>query len=80
VQIDPIGNLHQLFASDFMAYGYCYLWKPEIVGLHVVSDTLITLASYSILVTLVYFEENHQRGDTAGDCRTRRHLRLDSKI
>ncbi len=47
--------LRNLFASDFMAHGYCYLWRPEIVWLHVVSDTLITLAYYSIPVTLVYF-------------------------
>jgi hypothetical protein len=47
--------LKKLFASDFMAHGYCCLWKPEIVWLHVVSDALITLAHYSIPVTLVYF-------------------------
>jgi PAS domain S-box-containing protein len=47
--------LKKLFASDLMAHGYCYLWRPEIVWLHVVSDTLITLAYYSIPVTLVYF-------------------------
>jgi len=47
--------LRKLFASDFMAHGYCYLWRPEIVWLHVVSDTLITLAYYSIPITLVYF-------------------------
>src|SRR5260370_20599078 len=47
--------LRNLFASDFMAHGYCYLWRPEIVWLHVVSDALITLAYYSIPVTLVYF-------------------------
>src|SRR2546422_1806042 len=47
--------LKHLFDSDFMGHGYCYLWKPEIVWLHVVSDTLITLAYYSIPITLVYF-------------------------
>ena len=47
--------LKRLFASDFMAHGFCYLWKPEIVWLHVVSDALITLAYYSIPVTLIYF-------------------------
>src|SRR5882724_960248 len=47
--------LRKLFSSDLMAHGYCYLWKPEIVWLHVVSDTRITLAYYSIPVTLVYF-------------------------
>jgi signal transduction histidine kinase len=47
--------LRNLFASDFMGHGYCYLWRPEIVWLHVGSDTLITLAYYSIPVSLVYF-------------------------
>lgn len=47
--------LEKLFASDFMGHGYCYLWRPEIVWLHVVSDIVITLAYYSIPVTLVYF-------------------------
>jgi two-component system sensor histidine kinase/response regulator len=43
------------FLSPFMPHGYCYLWKPELVGLHVVSDSLIALAYYSIPLTLVYF-------------------------
>ena len=47
--------LINLFASDFMGHGYCYLWRPQIVWLHVVSDGLIMLAYYSIPVTLVYF-------------------------
>ncbi len=47
--------LRKLFASDFMAHGYCYLWRPEIVWLDVGSDALITLAYYSIPVTLVCF-------------------------
>ena len=47
--------LRNLFASDFMGHGYCYLWRPEIVWLHVVSDALITLAYYSIPISLVYF-------------------------
>lgn len=47
--------LRKLFTSDFMAHGYCYLWRPEIVWLHVGSDALITLAYYSIPITLIYF-------------------------
>ena len=47
--------LRNLFTSDFMGHGYCYLWRPEIVWLHVGSDVLITLAYYSIPVSLVYF-------------------------
>jgi signal transduction histidine kinase len=47
--------LRNLFTSDFMGHGYCYLWRPEIVWLHVGSDVLITLAYYSIPISLVYF-------------------------
>src|SRR6266567_1610822 len=45
-----------LFSSDgFMPHGHCYLWRPGVVWLHVTSDALITLAYYSIPITLVYF-------------------------
>ena len=48
--------LDSLFSSgDFMPHGYCYLWKPGLVWLHVVSDALIALAYFSIPVTLIYF-------------------------
>jgi len=48
--------LKNLFASElFIPHGHCYLWKPELVGLHIVSDSLIALAYYSIPITLVYF-------------------------
>jgi hypothetical protein len=44
------------FSSDgFMPHGFCYLWNSRLVWLHVVSDSLIVLAYYSIPVTLVYF-------------------------
>lgn len=46
----------QLFTHDgFMPHGHCYLWKSEIVGLHVTSDALIGLAYTSIPFTLAYF-------------------------
>ena len=49
-------TLKQLFASSgFMPHGYCYLWNPSLVSLHVVSDALIVLAYLSIPVTLLYF-------------------------
>src|ERR1700761_7569265 len=45
-----------LFSSDgFMPHGMCYLWRPGILGLHVASDLLITLAYFSIPFTLFYF-------------------------
>jgi len=48
--------LQNLFtAAPFIPHGHCYLWKPELVWLHLVSDSLIALAYYSIPITLVYF-------------------------
>lgn len=48
--------VRKLFSqADFMPHGMCYLWQPGILGLHVVSDALITLAYFSIPFTLLYF-------------------------
>lgn len=38
-----------------MPHGYCYQWDAGLVGLHVVSDALITLSYYSIPLALLYF-------------------------
>jgi PAS domain S-box-containing protein len=43
------------FLGSFIPHGHCYLWKPGLVGLHLVSDSIIALAYYSIPLTLVYF-------------------------
>ncbi|MBW4666922.1 MAG: GHKL domain-containing protein [Cyanomargarita calcarea GSE-NOS-MK-12-04C] len=48
--------VHNFFDSgNFIPHGHCYLWKPELVGLHILSDVLIALSYYSIPLTLVYF-------------------------
>jgi len=47
--------LINLFSSDFMSHGYCYLWRPEIIWLHAISDSVIALSYYLIPLTLVYF-------------------------
>lgn len=41
--------------QDYMPHGMCFLWQPELIALHVVSDSLIALAYYSIPIALVYF-------------------------
>src|SRR6266581_1747842 len=51
-----IAWFQQLLAEgNFMPHGMCYLWQRGVLGLHVVSDALITLAYFSIPFTLVYF-------------------------
>jgi PAS domain S-box-containing protein len=44
-----------LSSGGFIPHGHCYLWKPDLVWLHVSSDALIALAYYSIPFMLVYF-------------------------
>jgi PAS domain S-box-containing protein len=47
--------LQDFLSGNFMAHGYCFLWKPELVWLHAGSDFFIALAYYSIPLLLVYF-------------------------
>ena len=49
-----------IFDSGFMSHGQSYLMRPEIIWLHVVSDALIAVAYFSILVTLVCFVRNRR--------------------
>jgi signal transduction histidine kinase len=46
---------HPLSEDGFMPHGMCYLWRPDILALHVTSDALISLAYFSIPLTLLAF-------------------------
>jgi signal transduction histidine kinase/ActR/RegA family two-component response regulator len=49
-------SIRRLLSEDnFMPHGMCYLWQPGVLGLHIVSDTLITLAYFAISFALAYF-------------------------
>ncbi len=41
--------------GNFMPHGACYLWLPSILWLHIISDSIIALAYYSIPFALFYF-------------------------
>ena len=43
----------RLFSSDFMPHGHCYLWKPSILWLHVLSDVFIAVSYFSIPIALL---------------------------
>jgi two-component system, sensor histidine kinase and response regulator len=46
----------RIFSTDgFMPHGMCYEWDPVVIWLNVISDSLITLAYYSIPISLFYF-------------------------
>jgi PAS domain S-box-containing protein len=42
-------------SSPFIPHGHCYLWKTNLVGLHLLSDAFIALAYFSIPITLFFF-------------------------
>lgn len=41
--------------DDFMPHGMCYLWRPDIMALHVISDALIAIAYFTIPIFLYTF-------------------------
>ncbi|MBU7585380.1 MAG: response regulator [Nostoc sp. TH1S01] len=53
--------LNSLFsANDFIPHGHCYLWKTELVWLHIIADATIALAYYFIPLLLIYFISKRQ--------------------
>jgi PAS domain S-box-containing protein len=51
-----LDTVRQFFSvDDFMPHGMCYLWRPDVLSLHIISDALIALAYFSISLTLGYF-------------------------
>lgn len=56
MQFAPLESFNALFnSSGFIPHGHCYLWKPSLVWLHILSDGLIALSYFSIPIMLVYF-------------------------
>jgi PAS domain S-box-containing protein len=49
-----------LASSPFIPHGHCYLWNRELVWLHLLSDSCIALAYYSIPLTLLYFVQKRK--------------------
>src|ERR1700704_5492044 len=50
-----------LFAQQsFIPHGFCLLWEPELLWLHVISDSIIAIAYYTIPFALIYFISKRQ--------------------
>ncbi|MCB0208071.1 MAG: histidine kinase, partial [Anaerolineae bacterium] len=47
--------MQELIPPDFFPHGYCLVWQPNLVMIHVIADAIITLSYYSIPVALAYF-------------------------
>lgn len=41
--------------KGFMPHGMCFSWDPFLLGLHVISDSLIIMSYFSIPLALLYF-------------------------
>lgn len=47
-------NISGFFTStSFMPHGHCYLWRPDILWMHVLSDAMIAMAYFSIPLSLI---------------------------
>jgi PAS domain S-box-containing protein len=47
--------LNWLLPANFLPHGHCYLWRPDVLWLHVGSDGLIAASYYALPVALAYF-------------------------
>src|SRR5215470_18736395 len=47
--------------ASFIPHGYCLLWRPDLVALHAISDSIIAISYFTIPVGIVYFI--HHRPD-----------------
>ncbi len=45
----------QLFSTEFMPHGMCYLWDPAVLWVNVISDAVIAASYYAIPFLLFYF-------------------------
>ncbi|MFB3819555.1 MAG: sensor histidine kinase [Candidatus Methylomirabilales bacterium] len=52
--------LESLGLDGMVPHGYCLLWLPGLVALHVASDALIALSYFSIPFALLYFVRRRQ--------------------
>lgn len=50
-----------LETERYMPHGYCFLWQPELLWMHVVSDVAIALAYFSIPFTIFYLLRSNQQ-------------------
>ncbi len=49
-----------------MPHGHCFLWKPWLLWMHVISDVLICLSYYSIPLTLLYLVRSKKGVEFSG--------------
>ncbi|MGZ3298898.1 MAG: PAS domain S-box protein, partial [Asticcacaulis sp.] len=46
---------HDVSGGQFMPHGFCFLWQPGVLWLHVIADAVIALAYFCFPLVLIYF-------------------------
>lgn len=48
-------EMKELILSDnFMPHGYCFLWRPELVWMHAITDIIIALSYFTIPLAIIF--------------------------
>ncbi len=55
------GMLTKAFATTYLPHGFCYLWNPQLLALHVTSDVVIFLSYLAISITLGVMRFRYRR-------------------
>jgi signal transduction histidine kinase len=50
-----LDEVKAFFDGEYAPHGYCLMWQPELIWTHVISDSLIAAAYFSIPIALVTF-------------------------
>jgi PAS domain S-box-containing protein len=50
-----LGKHTLVTGGAFIPHGHCYLWQPQLIAVHAISDFLIALSYYTIPVSLLFF-------------------------
>jgi zinc transporter ZupT len=53
-------TLDLVLSDSFMPHGYCFLWRPELVWMHAITDAIIALAYITIPITIVTIVKKRQ--------------------
>jgi hypothetical protein len=53
--------LEIVFSDRFIPHGFCFMWRPELIWMHVLADLTIALAYFSIPITIVVLVAKRKR-------------------
>src|SRR5580658_1973425 len=55
------GAVTHVASQNYLPHGFCYLWNPQLLSLHVVSDTFIFLSYLAISVSLAWLVNREKK-------------------